>query len=241
MRTSELVVVLLLAFPVTIGASDPQGQLSQETVPELAGAEPVTGPVLVDGELPSPYVDYIVQIGPDRTQKLSIYQNGLVTMTTRIGKRTSLKRVLFPPSAIDTYREYLNPGTLQKIDLQPKIATPTHMRETIRIYDGEGVATERQYDPSLYLPAELERARLLLEDLSRIIVEDNEITSPFIDYDPHPGDILLDTQMLEWQILRIVDENIEVKEEDGPLRAWIKKNQLDEQFVSWSRPTPPTE
>ncbi|MDX1583272.1 MAG: hypothetical protein R3338_06690 [Thermoanaerobaculia bacterium] len=242
-RTIELVLAgLLLAGPTAFG-SDPQEQekLSQETVPELAGAERVTGPVLVDGELPAPYIDYLVEIGDDQTQKLSIYQNGLVTMATRVGDRTSLKRVLFPPGAVDAYREYLSPELLDRIEHQKLIATPTRMRETIRVFDAEGNSVEREYDPSLYLPSDLERLRVLLQDLARVIIEDNEVTNPLVDYEPIPGDILLDQQMEEWKILQVIDGHIEVMEEGGPLRAWVKTDQLDEQFVSWTRPVSKTE
>lgn len=226
-----LLVVLMLAPALLAG----QREDSRNVVPELAGAERVTGSILVDGELPAPYIDYIVTLGPEQTQKLSLYQNGLVTMAVRVGTHKTVKQVLFPVQAIDAYREHLHVRALRSITIQPQIATPTAMREIIRIYDQEGKHVERSFDPSLYLPAELERMRLLLLDLARVITEDNEVTNPMSDYVPEAKDRLLDQQMTEWVVVRVVNDHVELQSSSRPLRVWVRTNQLDEQFLSWSR------
>ncbi len=62
-----------------------------------------------------------------------------------------------------------------------------------------------------------------------------------IDYHPVPGDQLLDQQMEAWNVVRIVNDHVEVQSKRSPLRAWVKVDQLDEQFMSWSRPDQPSE
>lgn len=231
---AAVLLVVLTALPTL--ARGAQRQDSQGTVPELAGAERVTGSLLVDGHLPAPWLDYIIDLGGDRSQKLTIYQNGLVTLGTRFGDRSSLKKVLFPPGAIAIYKEHLDGKLLESIDEQPLIVTPTKLRELIRIYDDEGRHVERKFDPSLYLPSNLEGARALLQDLSRVIIEDNELTNPMVDYVPQRDDRLLDEQMDAWVILQVVNDHLEVQKENSPLRVWLKIEQLDEQFINWSRP-----
>lgn len=240
MRKTVL-ITLVCVLPWSAVADPRQRQQPQDAVPELAGAERVTGSVLVDGKLPAPYLDYVIVMSPKHSQKLSIYQNGLVTMTTTIEDRQSIKKVLFPPGAIDTYRPHLSVDILESSNEQPLIATPTRLRETIRIYDEEGRPVARTYDPSLYLPSGLENARSLLQDLARILIEDNEITNPMTDYEPESGDLLLDQQMQSWTVKRVVNDHVEVQSDSSPLRAWVKVDQLDEQFMSWSRSSTPAE
>ncbi len=236
-RLGPILTALTLLWTVTAAAQSEPSQGS--TIPELAGAEPVTGSMLIDGRLPLPYLDYIIVLSPTHSQKVSLFQNGLVTVTTTIENRKSLKKVLFPSGAIDAYREHLNYESLRRSEKQPLISTPTRLRETIRIYDDEGKSVERTYDPSLYLPSSIEGPRALLQDLTRILIEDNEITSPMLGYEPRTGDKLLDQQMMSWTVLNIVNDHLEVQSDDSPLRAWIKAERLDEQFVSWSRPVQP--
>lgn len=233
MKTSgQILAIAMLVFSLSASA---QSNQSGGEVPELAGAERVTGSMLVDGELPTPYLDYVIVIPPRHTQRLSIYRNGLVTMTTTIEKRSTIKKVLFPPGAVETYRKYLDAETLESAEQQPLVSTPTRLRETIRIYDDEQRPVERTYDPSLYLPSSIESARALLQDLARIVIEDNEITNPMSDYEPVAGDKLIDLQMESWTVKRIVNDHVEVQADQSPLRAWVKVDQLDEQFMSWSR------
>lgn len=240
MRKTSLIIILCV-LPWSAAADARQRQQPQDTVPELAGAERVTGSILVDGHLPAPYLDYVIVMSPNHSQKLSIYQNGLVTMTTTIEDRQSMKKVLFPPGAIETYRPHLSVEILENSNKQPLIATPTRLRETIRIYDDEGRPVTRTYDPSLYLPSGLENMRSLLQDLARILIEDNEITNPMTDYEPESGDLLLDQQMQSWTVKRVVNDHVEVQADNSPLRAWVKADQLDEQFMSWSRSSSPAE
>ncbi len=91
--------ILLLDGTAAVAAQE-----SRDAIPELAGAEPVTGSILVDGKLPAPFLDYIITFSPTHSQKVSIFQNGLVTVSTTIDDRRSVKKVLFPKGAIDTYR-----------------------------------------------------------------------------------------------------------------------------------------
>jgi hypothetical protein len=236
MRRNILVVLLCLLF----FAFPAQGQRESdqaEVVPELAGAERLTGSP--DSEdLSTPYLDYVVVPGSRQTQTLSIYASGIVILRTSLGHRESTKHIRFPPDAIETYRKWLNAETLSRVRTQQPRITPTGIRETIRIFDEHGSPVERTYDPSMQLPTELEKARALLHDLARIISEDNEMTSPMIGYEAQRGDVLLDQQMEEWVVLTVVNDNIELKHITGPLRVWVKREQLDEKFASWFRPEP---
>jgi hypothetical protein len=226
-----LILPLLLALPLLGQRGSEQGEI----VPELAGAERLSGSP--DSEdLSTPYLHYVVIPGPGQAQTLSIYDSGIVILRTRLGERESTKHLRFPPDAIETYRKWINAEVLGSVwTRQPRI-TPTSIRETIRIYDHEGSPVERVFDPSMQLPTELEKMRALLHDLARIISEDNEMTSPMLDYQARKGDVLLDQQMEEWVVLSVINDHIELKHRSGPLRVWVKKEQLDEKFASWIRP-----
>jgi hypothetical protein len=228
-----LILTLLVALPVL-------GQRRSEVdeiVPELAGAERLSGSPESE-DLSSPYLHYIVIPGPRQTQTLSIYDSGIVILRTRLGERESTKHLRFPPDAIETYRKWINAAVLETVRTRQPRITPTSIRETIRIYDLEGSTVERVFDPSMHLPTELEKMRALLQDLARIISEDNEMTSPMIDYEARKGDVLLDQQMEEWVVLSVLHDQIELRHGTGPLRVWVKREQLDEKFASWFRPDP---
>lgn len=228
-------VTLLLPLLIALPVLGQRGAEEGEIVPELAGAERLSGSPETE-DLSTPYLHYVVIPGPGQTQTLSIYDSGIVILRTRLGERESTKHLRFPPDAIETYRKWINAEVLEAVWTRQPSVTPTSIRETIRIYDDEGSPVERAFDPSMQLPTELEKMRALLHDLARIISEDNEMTSPMIDYEARKGDVLLDQQMEEWVVLTVVHDHIELKHRSGPLRVWVKKEQLDEKFASWFRP-----
>ena len=83
-------------------------------IPDLAGAQQAIGPQLIDGRLPRPLVDYLVQEGSVQ-QRISVFEGGLVVVNMT-GASTIRKKLFLPPDAVGSYTGALTSERLSKID-----------------------------------------------------------------------------------------------------------------------------
>ena len=217
-------------------------EASQEEIPELAGAIRAEGSQLIDGKLPRPYVDYSIDLlGVSR--RLSLFQNGLVVVTTVHGGESYSKKILIPPGAVDAYRPHLSSETLERLYRDMIQETPSDDRETIRIWNDDGKWTERSFDPSMRLPFELEEMLGIVRDLMRVIVDDRDITNSMADYEPREGDELISEDFTVWLVIR-VDHSaqiVEVHDVGNPIRMFLAWKDLETRFVAHRRGAPDPE
>ena len=97
---------------------------------ELAGAMPVDGSLLVDGRLPAVVVDYVSQLGKVR-QRVSIFENGVVSIElSGVGGRVE-KKLLIPPDAVAAYRDFFE--TCEIGSYRPIDQGTDHDRVTLRL------------------------------------------------------------------------------------------------------------
>lgn len=229
--------VALLAMMVFLSCGSADLPPEEGMRPELAGAQRVTGSMTdEDGNLPPLYIEYIT-VADEGTQRLTLYRNGLLTLTTeQMGRRTD-KRILFPPEAIKEYEQYFSLDSLRRVRQPALQGSPTSIRETVRIYDDRGRYVERTLDPSMVLSGDLERQRVMLRDLVQLLFEDREISSPFHDYVPRVGDVLVDGEMSRWKVLRYLEteETLEVTDARELTRMYINVDQIDEMFIGFDR------
>lgn len=225
----------VIGLIAAVAASVAHGQTptDEEMLPELVGAERVTSsPATESGSLPSPYLDYISR-SPGGVQHLAMFRNGLVVLSLTRGDLQSRKMVMFPAEAITEYETVLSTSRLKEAPRIPGRGSASTLRETIRIYDAEGKAVERTYDPSVMLPADFERQRDLLRELVQIIWQDRDLSSPFADYQPAAGHLLLDHDLNVWTVLRYHEDSkmVELEDERRLTRAFLTLDQLDEAFA----------
>lgn len=232
--TALVLVLSLSALPAPAQTSQPA---VEENFPELAGAEPVTGSSLVEGDLPPPYIDYTVR-GFGVVQRLSLFGNGLAVYSRHFPEGSIRKRLLLPPAAVDEYRKLISTTALSRISSPVLSTTPTEARERIRVYDEQGKSVEREYDPAFVLTEELETVRHLVHDLMRIIAEDRELTNPMAGYTPFRGDQLLAEDYKRWEVVRIIEEIgfVELRCLSEPVREMIRASEIETRFLSYSRP-----
>lgn len=239
MIRSRLLVVLLVTalVPAVLLAQSPPKDSRDQEPSELAGAEHVEGVPLVDGKLPEPFVDYSVTVR-DSAEKLSLFQNGLVVVSTTSGKTTVRKSVMIPPGAVDEYRKFLTPARLAETSQPDRHLAPTSSVETIRITGEDGESVVRVIDPSTAISSDLGRIRFLIQDLIRVVEEDKEITNPMLDYVPKKGDVLVGDDMSTWTILSVHPTQgfIEVASTSSPVTMYVQIKELPERFLGHRTP-----
>ena len=207
-------------------------------IPELAGCMPGTGSHLVDGRLPRPIADYRVRM-KDVSQRISIFENGLVAMEFSTGAGAVRKRVLLPDDALKVYRDHLSVKTLATVpdDLMYDLTGDTAL---LRIYDDKGTYVERKFSASLIVPESLESLRATLNDLIRVMSEDREVTNPLAAYKPVVGDRLISEDRKTYEIKRLIDPGniLELRCEQEPVTIFVDVEDLHNYFVGSLAPKP---
>lgn len=223
-----------LGFMIAIPVPEERKHVEKFEIPELAGARPATGSNLVAGRLPRPLVDYLVKAGAV-SQKLSIFENGLVSVrVTGVGGEVR-KKVILPEDALAEFRKWLNPSQLALAEpSDPGVSSSVSI---LRVYDDSGNVTERRFNPSTVNGAQLTRQKLLLEDLLQTIAEDREVTNSLANYRPAVGDRLIGDDRKIYEVTGLVKNGaiIELRSLSEPVTRYVSADDLPKQFVSARR------
>src|SRR5688500_848794 len=111
--------------------------LQRYEIPELAGAEVARGSYLVNGKLPRPVADYIASMAGIR-QRLSIFENGVVSISMKGTGGTIRKRLIIPPDALAAYKQALDAESLMEAPDHVETMNPTKDHASLRIYRDDG-------------------------------------------------------------------------------------------------------
>jgi hypothetical protein len=198
-------------------------------VVELSGAMPIDGSLLVDGRLPAVIVDYASQLGSIR-QRASIFENGVVSIElSAVGGRVA-KKVLLPADAVASYREFF--AACDIASYRPIDQGSEEDRVTIRLVDAGGSVVEKRFPATAMVPENVERMRLVLDDLLRALSEDREVTNPISVWKPRKGDTLIGGDQKQYRVVRILDgEFIELVCTSEPVRRFVPVKDLHLYFV----------
>jgi len=204
--------------------------------PELAGAIRADGSTLVDGRLPRPFVDYVIELTTVR-RTMTLFYSGLVVVTTTHRGNSFAKKILIPPDSIDSYREVISYDRFVDLSDEAELGSPTGGRETIRVYREDGEWAQKTFDASRSIASNLEIMRGLMKDLMRVISEDKDISNPMIGYEPLVGDQLLTEDFTAYRVLRVDPSAgiVEVHGVDDPIRMFVAWKDLETRFVGYSR------
>ncbi|HVT45503.1 MAG TPA: hypothetical protein VMT00_14075 [Thermoanaerobaculia bacterium] len=208
-------------------------------IPELAGTRPAVGSQLINGRLPRPLADYYVRVGKV-TQRISLFEGGLVSVRiSGIGGKIE-KRLLLPPDAVKVLEEEMSLVRVAEVrDELLKANTPDVT--ILRVRDpATGFKVERRFSPSVVLPPGLQRCRLILEDLMRAIAQDREVTSSLTGYVPRVGDRLVGEDRKSYEVTRIIrnGELVELRSLDDPTTRYFATKDLPHHFVGAKRTAP---
>src|SRR5215212_7275085 len=192
-------------------------QLKKYDLPELAGAKQALGSQLIDGHLPRPLIDFIIQ-DRDIDQRLSLFEGGLVVIKLADSETTIYKKVLIPSDALTSYLSGTSVAGLRAIDARALPMPDPNRRARIRVYDSAGAFVEREYHPGRVLPKPLTDQVMPLQDLMRVISEDRTVTNSVTGYEPQVGDELVADDEKRYRVVRIVEQSgvIELKCLDAP-------------------------
>lgn len=205
--------------------------LKKYDIPDMAGAKQALGSQLIDGRLPNPLIDFIVQDGIVE-QRVSLFEGGLVVVNMH-GSATIRKKVIIPPQALQSYLGVLNANALRTID-PGNLPRPDASRSArLRVYDADGVAVERLYNPMGILPRALADKVLLMQDLLRAISEDRTVTTSVAGYEPKEGDELVADDQRVFRVMRVTEPGgvVELKCLDDPTTMYIARKDLSQYFV----------
>lgn len=200
-------------------------------IPDLAGAEQAIGPQLIDGRLPKPLVDYIVQEA-SLHQRLSIFEGGLVVVNMT-GASTIRKKLILPPDALEDYTDAITAAALTRVDQRELAPAEAARRSFVRIYTPDGKYVERVFNPTKLLPKDLNDCVTPLRDLLRAVSEDRYITSTVAGYEPKEGDELVGDDQQVYRVMRVIPgaNVVELKCLDAPTTIYVQKSDLHLHFV----------
>lgn len=250
--TMRPALLVLLAFPILGSAQhditrvDPappgsaiaipipeehEKRMKKYEMPELAGAMQALGSQLIDGRLPRPLVDFLIE-DSKLTQRVSLFEGGLVVVNMT-GAATLRKKVVIPPDALKNYLEAMNPDLLRGLNDQLLVPPEPGHRAQLRIYEGDGTFVERLFHPGRVLPRNLNDQVTPLRDLLRAISEDRGVTSSVAGYDPKPGDELVADDHKVYRVMRVIEGSnvVELKCLDMPATIFVAKKDLNLYFI----------
>jgi len=211
-----------------------QRMMKKYDIPDLAGAQQALGSQLIDGSLPRPLIDYIVQEGAVE-QRVSIFEGGLVVVNMT-GAATIRKRMLIPPDALTAYTAHTSAKSLRTVDAQSLVPAEVARRSQLRVYDEDGTYVERVFHPGRILPKPLADQILPLRDLLRAISEDRDVTSSIAGYEPQAGDELVADDHKIYRVTRVVDLVVELRCLTVPTTIYVAKKDLSQYFIGKHTP-----
>lgn len=212
-------------------------RLRKYDIPELTGARQALGSQLIDGRLPKPRLDFIAA-DSGITQRISFFEGNLVVVRMSGAGGTMMKKLILPPDAAEAYLAAASSAKVSKI-AQASLPAPSERRNaTLRVYDADGHAVERRFDPTGVLPREFHVQLLPLQDLLRAISEDRTVTSSVAGYAPKVGDELVSDDNQVYRVVRLVADSglVELRAVSQPTILYVEKDDLYNYFVGAHRP-----
>ncbi|HVG24377.1 MAG TPA: hypothetical protein VND45_09510 [Thermoanaerobaculia bacterium] len=203
-----------------------QRNLKKYDMPELAGAKQALGPQLIDGRLPKPIADYVINEGTIE-QRISLFEGGLVVVKMT-GAASIQKKVIIPADALGQYVRTINAAALQGIDARELIVPDSRDRALLRVYDEAGKRVERVFHPNRVLPKTLNDQIAPLRDLLRAISEDRGVTTSMAGYEPRPGDELVADDHKIYRVVRVQEGSqvVELRCLSAPSTVYVVKKDL---------------
>lgn len=205
-------------------------------MPELTGARQAIGSQLINGQLPKPMLDYFVR-NQLVDQRISFFEGGLVVVRLAGAGGTIQKRVIIPEDALQKYCDVATADSLRAIRVQD-VAPPSEGRFAfLRIYDKEGLAVERVFDPIGSRPRKLDVQVGPLEDLLRAISEDRTVTNTVAGYEPKVGDELVGDDRKTYRVERIIKDSgvVQLRCTSQPTVIYVAKKDLHNYFIGRSQ------
>ena len=204
-------------------------QLMKYEIPELAGSRQALGSQLLEGTLPRPLVDYVVQ-DAKLQQRISIFQGGLVVIDIRGAGGPIRKKVIIPDDALQNYMKSL--ATIVTIRQNDVPRPRDDRRAFLRVYNGAHDYTERAFDPAAALPHLLNDEIAPLRDLLRAITEDRAVTNTIAGYMPKEANQLVGDDRKVYRVVRVMNESIvELRCLSQPTTMYVAVKDLYNYFI----------
>jgi hypothetical protein len=211
-----------------------QRRMKKYEIPELVGARQALGSQLIDGRLPKPLLDLVIDTGKIG-QRISLFEGGLTVVRMTGAGTTIRKRVILPEDALKVYLKAASSESLDAIRQEALRAPSADRRALLRVYKPEGTFVERYWDPNRPLPKLLTQQIAPLQDLLRAISEDREVTNTVARYEPKVGDELVADDRRTWRVERIMPKGsqtfVELRCLGQPRSMYVEKKDLYQFFI----------
>lgn len=209
-----------------------QRRLKKYEIPELVGARQAIGSQLIDGRLPRPLLDLVVESNAI-DQRISFFEGGLVAVTLAGAGATIRKKMILPADALKVYLKAVSSPSLAAVrpeDLTP----PSKTRHSLlRVYRDDRSFAEWKFDPAGAMPKSLEEQVHPLQDLLRAMSEDRMVTNSVAGYEPAVGDELVGDDRKVWRVQRVIEDGgiVELKCLGQPTMIYVQKKDLYNYFI----------
>lgn len=206
-------------------------RLQRYDIPELVGARQALGSQLIDGRLRKPVLDYISR-DAKITQRLSLFEGGLVVINVTGAGATIRKKLIIPDDAVKIYLKATSFPLLSNVRPANLVAPRDGREGRLRVYDDAGTFVERTFDPAAVLPKAMNDQVLPMQDLLRAIYEDRGITNSVAGYIPAVGDELVADDRKVYRVVRVIENRIvELKCINQPTIMYVGVKDLYNYFI----------
>lgn len=245
--------VLLLAAAISAGpaatAADPSSAISipvpqlpdremvHYQVVELAGASPATEDLLADGTPPAVLVDFTSRL--ERIwQRLTLYENAIIAVEVEGDGWRMAKKVRIPDQALDSYKAFFVTDELERF--RPWSPGDASRDQTVLRIASGGRDVSRSWPSTAVIPEQIERLRLVLQDVVRALSEDREVTNPIVGYKASIGDVLIGDDQKSYKVVRILQQGalLELESASEPVRRFVAVKDLHLYFFTVRPATP---
>lgn len=211
-----------------------QRRMKRYQIPELVGARQALGSQLIDGRLPKPLLDLVMDTGKVG-QRISLFEGGLTVVRMTGAGTTIRKRVILPNDAFNVYLKTASSEALRSVRPEALQPPSAHRRALLRVYNADGTFVERTWDPNRPMPKPLSQQIGPLQDLLRAISEDREVTNTIARYEPKVGDELVADDRRTWRVERLMPKGsqtiVELRCLGQPRSMYVEKKDLYQFFI----------
>lgn len=237
---------LLIPSILLLLATAAAGQVEQQTIPALAssvsddeqygwedpelwGAHAVDA-IPADARL---IVDYETTAG-DIRQRVRIYHEGFARTEWDQGQARIDRSLRLSEDSAEQWRKLVEDFAMAPTSYRPSRQLSNEINHASITLYRSGSSQRHEFSTAAALPAELGTLRALLDALGQAMVDDRQVANPLSVYTPEVGDVLIDPDGIEYEVMRVLETSrmVELRRSNPAMTTWAAQRDLYTMFTS---------